>query len=231
MNGPVFSLRRRLLTFGLALLLSLIPAISASAIGEYPSPSGQVYVNDSVGVLSSQEKQDIVQIGSELEKKTGIQLVAAVVAATQGESIITYGLHLYKNWGLGEKNKDQSALILISVGDSQAGIESGVGLEPLLPKSKADEIKNQKMLPALKSGDYTEAILSGYKAAATQLYNIKKLPLPDSLKEKSGNGNIPLIIGASLLLLLLAITGGRFRAGKGKNDYIRQIFKNPFRRR
>ena len=68
----------------LLLLISFFQITSAET--NYPSPTNYKYVNDYVGVLTQDEKEEIISIGKELEDKTGAQAITVIVNSTDGKT-------------------------------------------------------------------------------------------------------------------------------------------------
>jgi len=127
-----------------------------------PSPSG--YVNDYAGVINSSDQQSINNLAAELESKTGAQVAVAVVQTTQPESIEGYAVKLFKQWGIGQKGKDNGVLFLIANSDHKLRIEVGYGLEGVLTDAVCSLIINTIVVPEFKSGEVSDGILKGLRA-------------------------------------------------------------------
>ena len=116
--------RRLSILLCMGLILSALFTAGAAAKTTY-EPTGRFFVNDFAGVLSAADAEEIYALGAELDKQTGAQVVAVTVPTTGGEEIRSYGLELGREWGIGEKDKNNGILLLLAVEDRQVGIESG----------------------------------------------------------------------------------------------------------
>ena len=102
------------------LLILLLSFNSVSSVISIPNQTNLKYLNDYVGVINEPEKGNILGIGRELELKTGAQATIVIINSTNGTPIENYSLELFRNWGIGQKNKDNGLLILISIDASAA---------------------------------------------------------------------------------------------------------------
>ncbi len=175
-------------------LLFLVVAPAFSAGVDYPALSGQVV--DEAGVLSSQEKAQILRV---LSADKDNQVAVAIVKDLRGLTGREYGIELARRWQLGQKGKDNGVLILISPKDRYAGIEVGYGLESILPDSLTGRILREYMFPPLKENlNYGRAALNGAAAVMTVLSDGK-------LKLADGDETSPLDDALSTLLTLIVV--------------------------
>ena len=80
-----------------------------------PNQTNLKYLNDYVGVINEPEKGNILGIGRELELKTGAQATIVIINSTNGTPIENYSLELFRNWGIGQKNKDNGFLFQLMI--------------------------------------------------------------------------------------------------------------------
>ncbi len=126
----------------------------------YASPgSPQGYVSDFAHVLSASDIQAINDQLRAFQTSTNDQ-VAVVTVPTVGadETIETYAVKLFEEWGIGAKGRDNGVLILVATEDHEARIEVGYGLEGDIPDLAANGIVKKVMIPAFKKGDYAGGI-------------------------------------------------------------------------
>ncbi|MDR3991371.1 MAG: TPM domain-containing protein [Phascolarctobacterium sp.] len=227
----------------LMLLIQAVFAVGAEAaiqVPPKPSVSSGIYVQDYAGVLSPQTRQALNAIGQDLDNKTTAQVAVATVKTLDGQPIDEYGLTLLRQWGLGNKEKNNGALILVAVDDRQSRIEVGYGLEGVLPDGLTGRIQDQQMLPYFKQGQYEKGIVQGYLTVATTVaksYDVKlegvrynggaqqgtgDTPMPGWMKALIAVGLIVLVIvdhmffgGIITQFILLALLRGGGRGGGG----------------
>ena len=119
-----------------------MPGFAGNFSNSLPSPSREGYIYDEVGMVSDETKNHIVQTAKELEQKTGAQIVVAIVHDLQGMPIEDYSVALFEKWKIGNKEKDNGLLLLISKEDRKFRMEVGYGLEGSIPDSRAINMLN-----------------------------------------------------------------------------------------
>ncbi len=118
------------------LLLANLPSYGL-AVKEVPNPRQQDagWVTDMVDMLSSQAENQLNQMISELEKKNGTEIVVVTVPQTKPSATPkAFTRELLKTWDIGKKGKNNGVLFLISKGDRRTEIETGYGIEGILPR-------------------------------------------------------------------------------------------------
>lgn len=134
------------------------------------TPTKEFYVNDFANVLKEDVKSEILSRGAELAEKTKAQVVAVAVDSTDGQEISDYALNLGRDWGIGDKEKNNGVLILLAVSDREVYIAVGYGLEGALPDSKTGRILDNYAVPYFKNDDFSQGMLSVYKAVQNEVY-------------------------------------------------------------
>jgi len=139
---------RKLLCCGIFVILVTVLAGQVSA-KDAPLPAAFSYVNDLKQVISQPDNAAINALARELEEKTTAQLAVVTVASTQPETIEQYAVRLFKQWGIGQKGKDNGILFIIAVDDHKVRIEVGYGLEGVVTDALSSAIIQQMVLPHL----------------------------------------------------------------------------------
>lgn len=98
------------------------------------------------------------------ETATTDQIAVLTVPSLEGEIIEEYALKVAEQWALGQKGKDNGALILLARDDRKLRIEVGYGLEGTLTDVYAGRIVKDIMVPKLKAGDTSGAVEAGVTA-------------------------------------------------------------------
>lgn len=196
-------------------------ANAAPAIPPRPAAGSGIYVQDNAGVISAEDKQQMLSLGAELDNKTTAQLAVLTINTLDGEPIEDYALEVLRQWGIGNKEQNNGALIVVAVKDRRSRIEVGYGLEGSLPDGLTGRIQDQYMIPYFKDGNYSKGILQGYKAAAakiaqgynTELSGVKyQTPSPQPQKN-TGSGLDDLLLALGLIGFLIVdnlLLGGFF---------------------
>jgi uncharacterized protein len=144
----------------LALLVIAVPVLADTL--PIPALSGRVV--DQAGILTSSEESRLTTKLKDLEDKTSIQLVVVTLSSLRGSPIEDWGLALGRTWGIGQKGKDNGALLIVAPNDRELRIEVGYGLEGTLPDATASAIIRNVIVPRFKSGDMADGISDGVDA-------------------------------------------------------------------
>ena len=141
-----------------------------------PSASSGIYVQDYAGVISAPVRSYLLDLGRQLDQRTTAQLVVVTVKSLKGAPLEEYSLQVLRQWGIGNREKNNGVLMLISTGDRKSRIEVGYGLEGRLTDSFTGQIQDQYMIPCFRKGAYEEGIAKGYEALARSIakeYNVQ----------------------------------------------------------
>src|SRR5476649_1694309 len=149
---------------GLALLVSF--GLSALA-ANFPALTGRVV--DQANIIPAPARADLETKLSDLESKSGIQLVVATVTSLDGQEIEPYANELFRAWKLGEKTKNNGVLLLVAPNEKRVRIEVGYGLEGTLTDALSKVIIANAITPRFKTGDFAGGIARGVDDIITVL--------------------------------------------------------------
>ncbi|XSC52657.1 MAG: TPM domain-containing protein [Solidesulfovibrio sp. DCME] len=142
------------------LLLLLIPSITR-ALG-VPKLTGRVV--DNAHLLSPQAASALDARLAEFERTDSTQVVVLTIPSLEGESLEEYAIKVAQAWGIGQKGKDNGALLLVSKGDRKVRIEVGYGLEGRLTDALSGRIIDYAIVPSFKAGKFDAGIENGVSA-------------------------------------------------------------------
>lgn len=163
-------------------------AFAAPSIPPRPSAASGIYVQDYAGIISSEDRQKILSIGQDLDNKTTAQVTVLTVNSLEGQTIEDYSLAVLRQWGIGNKEKNNGVLIVVAVKDRQSRIEVGYGLEGVLPDGKTGRIQDKYMLPYFRQNDYSKGILNAYAAVAATIAKSEGMDL-QGVRYQGGSKN------------------------------------------
>lgn len=205
----------RFLTFFI-LLASFSCSIFAFASDNFPTPTSYKYINDYVGIIDNEQSKNIISIGKELEDKTGAQAVIVIVDSTNDVPIEDYSNKLFRNWGIGQKGKDNGLLILLALNDRKWRVEVGRGLEGAIPDALSNRIMESIAKPSFVEGNYAEGLTNAYSTFSDSIANEYGVTLSKSLNislpsenNSRSSGGIAIAIIVVLVLLDLIFNRGR----------------------
>jgi uncharacterized protein len=186
---------------------------SISAEISFPEPRG--LVNDFADVIPQPEEQEILAVTSELMEKTGIPIVVVTMPDVGGEEYNDYANQLYEAWGIGKKGEDKGVLIFVTIKERKMRIETGYGVEGILPDGLAGEIRDSYMLPYLKQDRFGEGILNGTMAVAMIIAKASGVELTGytQVNRPQTRINSRFYLLPIIIIILFLIMGGRGRGG------------------
>lgn len=199
-----------------AVVLLLLTGCAAEPAITYPEPTERFFVNDYANVMTDEDEQAVYTAGASLYEATKAQIVLLTVNDLGGQSLEDYALHIARDWGIGDAEKDNGILLLFTVDGPHSRIEVGYGLEGALNDSKAGRILDTYLVPWYEDSDaWSTQLTDTYKAILNEVYreyglteNLLTLETPSHLEE-----GVDWIYIVFLIILILALTsrrGGRF---------------------
>lgn len=188
-----------------------------SAAEQYPAKRDAA-VNDFAHVIDPENLSRMEALAREVLQKTGTAVVVVTVATIGiNEEASLYANGLYKAWGIGKKGEDKGMLIFLAVKERKIRIETGYGVEGILPDGLVGEILDKYVVPQLKTGHYGKALYnamyacSAYiaKDAGAQLSGSSVPSQAEAPRRKKGINVFALIIFLIVAVLLLGTKAGR----------------------
>ncbi|MFJ7109260.1 TPM domain-containing protein [Pseudomonas sp. NPDC098740] len=173
----------RVLKVGLVLLLWVF-ALTAQAELKFPELTGRVV--DNAQMIEPAVREQLTQQLQAHEKATGEQLVVVTLPDLQGTDIADFGYQLGRYWGIGQKDKNTGALLIVARDDRKLRIEVGYGLEDRLTDAQSSVIINQVITPAFKTGNFSKGISDGVAAMLVVLGG-NPLDEPSTVFDSGGN--------------------------------------------
>ncbi|MCR4667656.1 MAG: TPM domain-containing protein [Desulfovibrio sp.] len=163
------------------LVVVLLLTHSAPAFDIPSPPTADIYLADYAAMVNTEDRKKILDIGNDMDKRFGAQLVVVTVSSLDGPDIETYSNKLFRSWGIGDAKKNNGVLLLIAKEDRQFRIEVGYGLEGAVTDGYAGEVLDT-MKKSFKNGEYSGGILSAFQNLAGRIYGEYGAQAPESLK-------------------------------------------------
>jgi uncharacterized protein len=206
------AMRRALALSAVCSLACLLVAVSILAGGKragFPRPLG--YVSDFADFISPRAARTMEGIAREVEEKTGAQIAVVTVKTTAGEDIEEYSGHLFEDWGIGQRGKDDGVLILVAADDHRMWIKPGYGLEGAIPDAEAFRIYSDVLRPGFREGKSDQALVTAVNLIAEDI-------MKESGKAYAYGDSLP-----GDLLLSGGAAGGRGRTTSRSNSALLSV--------
>jgi uncharacterized protein len=181
-------------------------------------PTG--YVSDFANVIDPTSKAALESYCARIEQTTGAQMAFVTIASLEGEAIEDVANNIFRNFGVGQKGKDNGVMLLLVSGDRRFRLEVGHSLEPILPDGLDGQILLD-MRPSLRAGQYGQALIQAAQRIGPLLAQGKSVALPPAgglPRQQVSEHPVhsipwPMILGGLFVLFLL------FRGGGGRGGY------------
>ncbi len=191
-----------------ALLLICISFISSVKAQEIPiRPDPPKLVNDFTGILSADEVQQLESKLVAFNDSTSTQITVILVKSLQGYDKADFAYRIGQQWGVGQKGKNNGAVILVKPKTSgekgEAYIATGYGLEGAIPDALAKRITDNEMIPNFREGNYYK----GLDAAITTMMGLVKGEYTaDQYMKKTGGKSSPFALIIPFIILIVIFT-------------------------
>lgn len=199
------------------ILLAGLPALAV----DWKTLRPEGYVSDFARVIDPQSKAELESYCGRVEQATGAQFALVTLPSLQGEPIEDVTNDIFHNWGVGQKNKDNGIMVLLSVGDRKSRLEVGGGLGEFIPDSMAGLLL-EDMRPALRANQYGTAFLLAANRLGSTIAQSKGVALAAPTipyrVQRSARDRIPwplILIGIFILISIIRRGGGGYYGGGG----------------
>jgi uncharacterized protein len=205
------------------IIVLLLLALCAFAAEVIP-PAPKKYFNDYANVVSPATAAQLEKTLEDFERETSNQILVAIFPKMQSDSSIEdYTVRVAQSWKVGQRIKDNGAVLFVFIQDRKMYLQVGYGLEGALPDAVAKRIIEDEIKPHFKNSDFDGGLRGGLRAilAATRgEYKGTGRTVAQGVGQNIG-GWLCLIFFACVILLILvgALRGGRRRYGRGYSSW------------
>lgn len=139
------------------IILFFLNSLSANISDYFPKLDGRVI--DKVDLLTTTTKTNLNTILHKHEQESSNQIVVVILDSLNGYEIDEFTYQLGRHWGIGQKQKNNGVILLISMEERKIRIEVGYGLEGALTDKIAYEIINYTLKPNFKMNNFDNGVL------------------------------------------------------------------------
>jgi uncharacterized protein len=137
--------------------LFLLPVYVAA---QYPAKPLN-YVTDEANVLSIEQQQALNSKLKGFEKSSSNQVFVYITSSLNGSDLESLSEEIFHNWKIGDQKKDNGILIAVFVNDHKFRIQTGYGLEGILPDLLTKKIQDETMRPYFKENNFYTGLDKG----------------------------------------------------------------------
>lgn len=206
------------------LLALLLPA--AGLAKDVPYLMGRV--NDYADMIPPDAEQRLEQKLAGFEQQSGgAQIVVLTIESLEGDVLEDFSVRVAQTWKLGQKDKDNGALLLVAEQDRQMRIEVGYGLEPELTDLESNRILDDVIRPYFRNGDFAGGIEHGLEGMIAAVHGQEVTPAPAAPNAPQMSRGEGLIFGFVFLLVIGVFSVGAI-ASPGCQGWFLYLFLIPF---
>lgn len=175
---------------------------------------------DLAGYISPGDQAELSRLLYDYNRIGRAQIQVLVLPDLQGEEIETASIKITDAWKLGNKDKDNGILFLVSAAERKLRIEVGQGLEGVLPDVYAKRIISDQVIPYFKARRTSDGIRSGVysiiQVVDKEYADSNGLGTAEVQGEAGPEGKKrPLLTFIIFFVLLLILIGGGRGGGRG----------------
>ncbi len=154
------------------------------------------YVSDFARVVDASSRQQLEGYAKQLQEATGVQIALVTLPGLAGEPLEDVANALFRKWGIGQKGANSGLLLLLVPRERRFRLEVGYGLE--------------EFIPALREGQYGEALLAGAHELGARIAAAKNVKLAEApahrQRQRTREAPVPVaaVLGGLVVFALLS---------------------------
>lgn len=182
-------------------------------------------VSDNANLLSNQELNYLERKLVDYNDSTSTQIAILIVSDLQGYDIVDFAQRVGHKWGIGQKGKDNGAIIVLVPKSSsvkgEINLDVGYGLEPYIPDITAKRIIENEMIPRFANNDY----FGGIDAGTNVIMSLASGHFTaDDYGKNAGKGGgmgwiVPIIIMIIVISMINRKRQGQYTAGGSSSSF------------
>ncbi len=192
--------------------------VISSSVFAASVPALKGRVNDYAKIIRDSDEREIEEYLAGVEQSSGIQIAVLTMPSLDGEDISSFGIRVADKWKLGDKEKDNGAILIVAYAEHDLRIEVGDGLEGSLTDAKCGLILRNVIVPEFKNGNYSAGIRKGVMnmgAIATGDESAVSKSVREGENGSSGDF-VPMFIIIIWLILFVSTISAGTRRGRGR---------------
>ena len=116
------------------------------------------FVSDPAGLLSPGTLSEVNKRLYDLRQQTTCEVVVALPPDIGDAPIEQWSEQLFTLWGIGKKDKDNGVLVVIAPEQRKCRIQTGYGVEGVLPDISCANIISREIVPAMRDDNIDQAV-------------------------------------------------------------------------
>lgn len=180
-----------------------------------PTPNPPRLVNDLAGMMQPDQVQKLEEQLVQFDNESSTQISIVTVTSIGAYEVAQFATELAHRWGIGNKGKDNGALIFVAKNERKINISVGYGLEGVLTDAIAGEIIRYRITPEFKNGNFYQGIQNGVDAV---IEVTKGEYVQDKVKNPEGGSFA--IVGIIIFIVILFVIFSKRGNNNGGGNYM-----------
>lgn len=177
-------------------------------------PSPPKLVNDFTNTLTPEQKETLEQKLYKYDDTTSNQVAVIIIKSLEGNSVEDVALGILRQWGVGNKDKNNGVVVLVAKDDRKMRIEVGYGLEGAITDVIANQIIQSDIVPNFREGNFYRGLDEATDNIIKAAQGRYKAPQGYSERGRKGGISIGTIIFIIVIIIILSnASGGRGGGG------------------
>lgn len=168
-------------------------------------------VHDFGNMLDPVERSQLENKLVAYDDSTSVQIAIVTFQKLDDYPIEMLANEIGEKWGVGQKDKHNGIVIVLSKDDRKVTLRGGYGIQAKMPPTIEKLIIDQEMIPAFKQGDYYTGLDNATTAISKVLAG--KYDAEPKSEDEGGAFVFFFFLGIIILFIIIASRGG----GKGGN--------------
>lgn len=186
-------------------------------ITENADKVNNVYCQDMANMFKQDTINYINKKSRELDDNTGAQIVVISINSLDGNAIEDTAIDVFRNLGIGDKEKNNGILLLIAKDDREFRIQTGTGIEGCLPDVKCKDILST-LSSRFKANSYDEGVIEAFNTILTIV--AKEYDYDAGVQEESlVLGVIILVFGILVIIVIIGIASSDSNSSSGSGGH------------
>jgi uncharacterized protein len=194
----------------LLLALSIFIISKAQDIPAKPNPPR--LVNDFVMKLNPNELQALEQKLRGYADSTSTQITIVIVKNTGDSDPYDYAIKLAKDWGVGQKDKNNGLVLLWATETRKLRIVTGRGMEATITDAISKRIINTILKPYFQAGQFYQ----GLNEATSEIMRRASGEFQADPKDDSDDSVIPIIFIILIIIVIFIFISSRNGGGRNR---------------
>jgi uncharacterized protein len=201
----------------------LVLAVGLRAAEVIP-PAPPNHFNDAAKLVRPATAAQLNQELAQFERDTSNQILVAIYPRLQSDSSVDdYAVRVAQAWRVGQKGRNNGAVLFVFQQSRDVRIVTGYGLEGALPDALCKQIIENEIVPRFRTGDFDGGLVAGVRAmmaAARGEYRGTGRTVADASGGKSVFGlPWPLVLFIIVVLILRSASRrGTVYGGRGRRS-------------